>query len=521
MPLKATHPLKLKASLFLFSGLLISCGSGNASAPAPTPPMVENKAPTFTSSIDLSLNENGDLTYAVEASDPENDTVTITILDGGDSALFIFDSSASGGDQLNFIDPPNFERPQDEDQDNIYDLTFRLDDGQGNAVDQSITITVLDVAEPFSAKTISSGFTQPVYVTNLPGVGDRSVVLEKGGRARLVSSDGTIEPVDFLDVSATISTAGEGGLLGIAFAPDFETSGVFYVNVTNAVGDTEIRRYTTVSGNLEIGDLATGDVILTIAQPAGNHNAGWLDFDENGFLIVPTGDGGGAGDPNNLAQNTSELLGKILRLDVTGDDFPADGLRDYAIPSGNRFAGNPTAGREEIFAVGLRNPFRATFDPENGDLIFADVGQGAREEVNRLPINDTSRNFGWNIVEGTQDFSGTNNSSLTPPVTEYLHGSGPKQGNSITGGVVYTGPIDALFGQYVFGDFISGNLWAVPSTSLVDGQTLSSDEYKRLNDDFGLNDSAFGQMTSFGLRANDKALLITTINGNLYEVTPD
>jgi len=511
--------LKLKTSLLLFSSVLVACGDGGSSAPTPVPPPPANEAPSFTSDVDISVEENSDLTYAPEASDPDNDAVTITLLGDADAELFTFDDGASGGDQLNFINPPNFEDPQDDDRDNVYDLTFRLDDGQGNTVDQAITITVTDVAEPFSAKITSSNFTQPIYVTNLPGVEDRSIVLEKAGRARLVSSDGTIEATDFLDVSGSISTAGERGFLGIAFAPDYETSGVFYINVTNVSGDTEIRKYSTVAGQLVQGDVTTEDIILTIAQPAGNHNAGWIGFDENGFLLFPTGDGGSGFSA--LAQDTSSLLGKVLRLDVSEDDFPADDSRDYAIPPGNRFAGDPASGREEIFSIGLRNPYRSTFDPDNGDLIIADVGQSAREEVNRLPVDDTMRNFGWNFVEGTSDFTGTNDPSFTPPVTEYAHGTGPRQGNSITGGVVYTGPIDSLSGKYIFGDFISGNLWSVPTASLVDGETLSSDEYERLNEDFGLDGSGFGQITSFGIREDDQALLMTTISGNLYEVTLD
>ena len=516
-----TTNLKFKTSLLLCSALLVACGSGSSDQTPPPPPVTENAAPSFTSETDISIEENGDLVYAPEASDPEGDTVSFTLLETADASLFTFDDAASGGDELNFNAPPNFERPQDGNQDNIYELTFRLEDGQGNSVDQDITITVTDVNEPFSAKILSSSFSQPIYVTNLPGVDDRSVVLEKSGRARLIGPGGVIDSVDFLDISGSISTAGERGFLGIAFAPDYETSGVFYINVTNPAGDTEIRRYSAVAGQLDIGDPATGDVILTIPQPASNHNAGWIGFDENGFLLVPTGDGGGGGDPNNFAQDTSSLLGKVLRLDVTSDDFPADDLRDYAIPSDNRFAGDPSSGREEIFAIGLRNPYRASFDPNTGDLIIADVGQSAREEVNRLPVNDAMRNFGWSLVEGTLDFKGTSNSDLTPPVTEYSHGNGPFQGRSITGGVVYTGPIDDLFGHYIFGDFISGNLWSVPASSLVDGVTLSSDEYERLNDEFGLVGSGFGQITSFGIRADDQALLMTTIGGDLYEVTSD
>lgn len=506
---------------FLLSGILVACGEGNSSQPMSPPPVNMNEAPSFTSETDISIEENGDLVYAPEASDPDGDSVSFTLLDTSDASLFTFDETASGGDQLNFNTPPNFERPQDENQDNIYELTFRLEDGQGNTVDQDITITVTNLDEPFSAKVLSSAFSQPIYVTDLPGVADRSVVIEKTGRARLINSDGVIDSVDFLDISGSISTAGERGFLGIAFAPDYETSGVFYVNVTNPAGDTEIRRYSTLSGQLDRGDADTGDVILSIPQRATNHNAGWIGFDENGFLLIPTGDGGGSGDPNNLAQDTSSLLGKVLRLDVSSDDFPTNDTRDYAIPPGNRFAGEPVNGREEIFAIGLRNPYRATFDPDTGDLIIADVGQSAREEVNRLPVDDTMRNFGWSLVEGTLDFKGTSGPNLTPPVTEYSHGNGPFQGRSITGGVVYTGPIDELFGHYIFGDFISGNLWSVPVSSLVDGETLNSDEYERLNDDFELEGSGFGQITGFGIREDDQALLMTTISGNLYEVTSD
>jgi glucose/arabinose dehydrogenase len=228
------------------------------------------------------------------------------------------------------------------------------------------------------------------------------------------------------------------------------------------------------------------------------------------------GDGGGGRDPDNLAQDPTTLLGKISRIDVTADDFPSDPDRDYAIPAGNTFA-NAADGRAEIFAIGLRNPYRSSFDPDSGDLLIADVGQNAIEEVSRLPMDDSSLNFGWRFKEGTQDYIGTTTETLTPPVIEYSHGNGPRQGRSITGGVVYTGPVEALQNAYLFADFISDNVWAVPEADMTLGSTVSSNAFQILTDTLQPDAGALSRITSFSEDA-DRNLYITTIGGDIFRM---
>ena len=197
---------------------------------------------------------------------------------------------------------------------------------------------------------------------------------------------------------------------------------------------------------------------MTINQPFPNHNGGWLGFDNNGLLNIATGDGGSSGDPQNNAQNiTNNLLGKILRVDINGDDFAADPNRNYAIPSSNPFVG--ITGDDEIWAYGLRNPWRPSFDSQTGDLYIADVGQGALEEINVQPASSTGgENYGWRVREGTNgpDFPGA-----IDPIYNYAHGSGDLEGFSVTGGYVYRGPIQELQGYYFFGDHVNDRIWSL------------------------------------------------------------
>jgi hypothetical protein len=257
-------------------------------------------------------------------------------------------------------------------------------------------------------------------------------------------------------------------------------------------------------------------VILTFTQPFANHNGGWMDFGADGFLYIGSGDGGSGGDPQNNAQNLTNLLGKILRIDVASDAFPADPNRDYAIPAGNSFSA-PNA--PEIFAYGLRNPFRASFDRVTGSLYIGDVGQGAIEEIDLIPQGQAGLNFGWARLEGTQTFNGTPPAGVTAPVTEYAHGTGPRQGNSVTGGYVYRGPVESLQGQYIFGDFVRGFLWSVPVASLVQGQTLNSSQYTVRTQDFTPATEAIGNISSFGVdRANN--LYIVDYGGKIFVIEP-
>lgn len=276
-----------------------------------------------------------------------------------------------------------------------------------------------------------------------------------------------------------------------------------------------MRRYRTQAGNRDAADPASADVLLRIAHPQSNHNGGWIDFGPDGFLYLAVGDGGGSGDPDNNGQNRNGLLGKILRLDVARDAFPGDDVRDYAIPAGNPFA--TAGGAPEIWATGLRNPFRNAFDRTTGHLFIADVGQNAVEEVNLMRPGDGGANYGWRVREGTQSFQGTTTETLVDPVLEYRHGSGARSGQSITGGYVYRGPIESLSGHYVFGDFVSGNLWSVPVNRLAAGSTLTSDAFTLRSTQFAPTAGTIGSPVSFGLDSAGN-LYIVDIDGEIFRV---
>ncbi len=495
------------------AGLLSACGGGGGGGTTPAPQA--NRPPVFSSPATASVNENTAGTiYTAAATDPDGDPITFALLPGGDAGVFTL-NAATGA--LSLASGLDFETPRDANTDNAYAVTLEARDGRGGATPLSLTVSVQNVVEAMALRRVGTGFSQPLYVAGIPGT-DQVVVLQKQGRARVLTpATGVIETVDFLDITSQVSTDSERGLLGLAFSPAFAADRTFYINMTNLAGNTEIRRYRMMTGSSAQADPATADVILTIAQPFANHKAGWLGFTNDGLLYVPTGDGGSAGDPNNNAQNRTSLLGKVLRLDVSGDDFPGDPDRDYRIPPGNAFPGG-TGGAPEIFALGLRNPFRASLDSLTGDLIIADVGQNAVEEIDRLRPADAGANFGWNLREGTQPYNGgANSASFTPPVAEYAHGTGPDQGRSVTGGYIYRGNIEPIRNQYVFGDFVSGNVWSVPATSLVPGQTLASSAFTRLNPALVPDAGTLSQISSFGLDTQGR-LYIVSFSGNIFRI---
>lgn len=511
-PFTLPHRIELYSLLCGISLCLISCGDEGSFSP--NQPL--NQAPFFSSAAAVDFTENGTgVAYVATANDPNGDTLSFSLPAGvGDNERFTIVSSSGA---VSFLSAPDFERPTDQDANNVYDIVIRASDGRAGLARQSVSITVTDVVQTPVLRRKVTGLTLPLYLDDLRDGSGRVIVLEKPGRIRVIDpSTGAIDSVDFADLRTSISDSGEGGLLGMAFAPDFETSRQIYVNVTNLNGDTEIRRYDLMTGRDDMIDPATQDIILRITQPFSNHNAGWIRFDQNGFLVIPTGDGGSGGDPNNEAQNPTSLLGKVLRLDVSSDDFPTDPNRNYTIPPGNTFS-DPADGRPEIFALGLRNPFRASFDPASGDLLMGDVGQNRIEEVSRLPMDDSSLNFGWRVKEGTQDFTGTTTASLTPPVLEYSHGTGPRQGRSIAGGYVYTGPVEALQNVYIFGDFISGNVWGVPIADLSLGQTVASDDFQVLTPELQPDEGSLSRISSFGLDVQDN-LYILTIGGDVFRL---
>jgi glucose/arabinose dehydrogenase len=509
---RRAHASRLAAS-FVLALAVGSCG-GDDSAPPPSP---TNRPPQFTSPSAATVPESTAGTiYTAAASDPDGDSLTYAIAGGADAARF----AITAGGALSFTAPPDFEAPGDADRDNVYQVQLSVSDGRAQAtLNLAITVTNLATGD-FRVRRVATGFAQPLYLAPVPGNSGRAFVVEQGGRIRILNpATGAIAATPFLDIGATISSGGERGLLGFATAPDFATSRTFYVYVTNPAGNTEVRRYRTMTGNLDVADPQSADVILTFTQPFANHNGGWMDFGPDGFLYIGSGDGGNGGDPQDNAQNRNNLLGKILRIDVASDAFPADPLRDYALPPSNPFASS--GGAPEIYAFGLRNPFRAGFDRVTGNLFIGDVGQNAIEEIDLIRPNEAGLNFGWARLEGTQAFSGTAPSGATPPVTQYSHGSGPRQGNSVTGGYVYRGPVEALQGLYIFGDFVGGAIWSVPAASLTQGQTFASSGFTIRTTTFAppSGQGTIDNIASFGVDARNN-LYIVDFDGEIFVIEP-
>jgi len=301
--------------------------------------------------------------------------------------------------------------------------------------------------------------------------------VEKGGRIR-IHKNGNLLATPFLDVSGSVSRGGEQGLLGLAFHPSFATNRKFYVNFTNAGGDTVIREYKASSSNPDRVASGSGRTILKIDQPYANHNGGMLAFGRDGYLYIGTGDGGSGGDPGNRAQDVKRLLGKMLRIDVNG----TTATKAYRIPRSNPYVGR--TGRDEIWQRGLRNPWRFSFDRANGNLWIGDVGQGTWEEVDRAVRTSSGPgkgvNWGWRVMEGRHCYnpsSGCTTSGKKKPLTEYKHASGRC---SISGGYVYRGSaIPALRGYYLYADYCTGEVWAVASgaSAPADGIRLLDTEH--------------------------------------------
>jgi glucose/arabinose dehydrogenase len=300
-------------------------------------------------------------------------------------------------------------------------------------------------------RLIVSGLTSPIGLVNAGDDSGRLFVVEQPGLIRIFR-DGALLPEPFLDISGKLSCCGERGLLGLAFHPNYDQNGYFFVNYTDLNGDTVISRF-QVSNNSELADQASEIQLLGVAQPFPNHNGGGLAFGPDGYLYVGLGDGGSAGDPLGNAQNTHNLLGKLLRLDVDQSDL-------YAVPTGNPFA--ESGGAPEIWFFGLRNPWRFSFDSLTGDLFIGDVGQGSWEEVDYLSAGiPGGANLGWNYREGSHPYSASSvpdDSLLIDPVAEYGH----DQGISVIGGVIYRGEqLPDWQGIYLYGDYGSGIIWGL------------------------------------------------------------
>jgi glucose/arabinose dehydrogenase len=356
---------------------------------------------------------------------------------------------------------------------------------------------VVTLPDPATAvwREFASGLSNPVDLAAPKDGAGRLFVVEQTGRIQTLIN-GQVQPEPFLDISNRISTGGsEQGLLGLALHPDYNANGFFFVNYTDVNGDTVIARY-RLSTDPNKADPASELILLHVEQPFANHNGGSVRFGPDGYLYLGLGDGGSGGDPQGNGQNPDTLLGKILRIDVN----QADG---YSIPPGNLYPNGE--GRPEIFATGLRNPWRFSFDPFNGDLYIGDVGQNLWEEIDLLPAApNNSRNFGWNFFEGAHEFAGLSaeGMELIPPVWEYDH----NQGCSVTGGVVYYGQsLPAWKGVYLFADYCSGLVWGLLKTP--DGFQSS------------LLYQTGAAVSSFGEDASGEVYLLD-LNGRIYRLEP-
>lgn len=321
---------------------------------------------------------------------------------------------------------------------------------------------------------VLSGLSSPVFVTNAHDGSNRLFIIEQPGRIRVLQPGATTSTV-FLDITQRVLSGGEQGLLGLAFHPGFPNTNRFFVDYTRRNdGATVIAEYHVSNSNPNVADTAETP-LLTIPQPFANHNGGMVEFGPDGFLYVGMGDGGSANDPGNRAQNVNELLGKILRIDVDH----SNGAQLYSSPPSNPFFGS-TTGRDEIFAIGMRNPWRFAFDRRTGDLYVGDVGQGVVEEVDIVTVGN---NYGWRVLEGSRCTNlgpgSCTAAGFVPPIAEYNHSGGRC---SITGGYVYRGSRSSLpFGSYIYADYCTGEIFLLQSGT----QSLLLDT--------SLNISSFGE----------------------------
>jgi hypothetical protein len=348
---------------------------------------------------------------------------------------------------------------------------------------------------------IVSGLNFSLYLAAPPGDLHRLFIVEKGGVIRIVK-DGSLLPVPFLDISTQVSLAREQGLLGLAFDPEYASTGRFVVHYTDPLGDTRLSFF-QVSPDPDAADAGSEAVILTADQPYDNHNGGQVTFGPDGFLYLGLGDGGSSGDPQSRGQDLTDLLGSILRIDVRA------GL-PYTIPPDNPFVGIAGA-RSEVWGYGLRNPWRFSFDRATGDLYIGDVGESRYEEIDVSPAAGGAGqgvNYGWNRMEGAHCFGGDScdQTELVLPVLEYGH----SQGCSVTGGYVYRGSaVPALQGQYFFADVCQG--W-IRSFRYAGGAATELTEWSTL--------STGGSIVSFGEDAAGELYLLEE-GGRVSKIVPD
>lgn len=371
---------------------------------------------------------------------------------------------------------------------------------------------------------VATGLTNPVALLVDPADPASFFVVEQRGTIRTIRNN-VVSPTMFLDLRGQLSAGGERGLLGLAFPPDAATSRRFFINFTNPDGHTVIARFTRdAQGAVITGsrlDLVWPDGRAFIEQPFSNHNGGHLAFGPDGYLYVGLGDGGSGGDPLNHAQNPNSLLGKMLRIDVSVNDSDR---RGYRVPGDNPFVDrDPVAALGEIWAFGLRNPWRYSFDDwtrgGTGALVIADVGQSAREEVNWEPRGAGGRNYGWRVREGRNSFDARQPAAYQP-LTDPIHEYPRSDGQSITGGVVYRGTaLDAMFnGRYFFADYVAGRVYSI-GVALDDRQEATAVDLLVLTDMLG-GTAELGLISSFGVDAAGEMHVVSYSRGRILKIVP-
>lgn len=343
---------------------------------------------------------------------------------------------------------------------------------------------------------IAGGLSKPLYVTHAQD--ERLFVVEQQGTIRIISPDGTVGNVPFLNIiDRTNSGRNEQGLLGLAFHPDYQQNGRLFVNYTHADGSTVVSEFSAAADPNQ-ADVSSERQLIKIAQPYANHNGGMIDFGPDGYLYIGMGDGGSQNDPENRAQDLSSLLGKILRIDVNG-------AQPYAIPADNPFVNNDAA-RNEIWSYGWRNPWRFSFDSATGDMIVGDVGQNAIEEISLNPAAAGGLNFGWRIFEGNECYlDDCTTSDLQPAIAQYTHAGGHC---SVTGGYMHRGSENpSLYGNYFFADYCSSQMWRLFP-----------------NEDGSFSMAALSQpgffISSFGIDINGEVYLTNQVGGEIYKIVP-
>lgn len=474
-------------SCCLLAALALGCGADSAGEPSP--PNVAPAVVITAPASGLVVAEGTELTFQGGAVDLEDGTLG----DGAFTWVSSLDGLLGTGDSiaLSTLAP------------GTHIVTLQARDAGGKIGSATVSLTVTSSASGYGLLPVVSGLREPVFLTHAPGDATRLFIVEKTGRIRVIKN-GVLLATPFLDLSDSVSTGSEQGLLGLAFQPDYATSGRFLVSYTSprgslSGGTSVIARYSVSTANPDRANPASGQPILELPQPYSNHNGGMIAFGPDGYFYAGFGDGGGGGDPLDTGQDRTDLLGSMLRLQLGGGP-------GYTIPASNPWASSTTFA-PELWNWGLRNPWRFSFDRLTGDLYIADVGQGTWEEVNVAgQASPGGENYGWNQMEGgTCYVPGCTPLGLVLPAVAYDHGDGC----AVTGGYVYRGSaIPALQGHYLYGDYCRG--W-VRSFRYQGGVAVDPEDRPELSP---------GQLlTSFGEDATGE-LYVLTQGGTVYRMVP-